>query len=449
MTPFQRHPRDPEAHRATASDGLNRKWGFPRALRVLRRLLSQENGNTLMVVAASMPAVMMSLGLGVEGGMMYLLRRQAQTAADAAAISGGMELVRGQHAAVTGAGRAASAANGFTNGGVVSVAVNNPPEQGTYATDPAAVEAVVSRPHPLLFASLFNAVDPMISARAVAKVHVAGEACVLALRPNAIRGVETSGSASVNLQGCTLAANTKSSSALYMSGSGALYAESLWSAGGIYISGSSSTQFEQPPMEYMWPLPDPYASLPIPTGGGCTTTNASYSAATVTINPGVYCGGISFGSGANVTLNPGTYYVRDGNFNVKAQAVVKGTGVTIILTGTTASTVGAVDINANTDVTLSAPTGSSDTYRGLTFVQQRNGTADSKFNGGSRTKISGGIYFPNTRVTWNGDNTYAAPDCTQVVAAVVTFTGNTTLNNAGCKVRGVKPVSVDLVRLVE
>jgi hypothetical protein len=289
----------------------------------------------------------------------------------------------------------------------------------------------------------------MISARAVAKVHVAGEACVLALRPTAIRGVETSGSASVNLSGCTLAANTKSASALYMSGSGTLYAESLWSAGGIYISGSSSTQFEQPPMEYMWPLPDPYASLPIPTGGSCTANNASYSGTTITINPGVYCGGISFGSGANVTLNPGTYYVRDGNFDAKAQAVVQGTGVTIILTGTTASKVGAVDINGNTDVTLSAPTGTSDTYRGLVFVQQRNGTADSKFNGGSRTKISGGVYFPNTRVTWNGDNTYAAPDCTQIVAAVVTFTGNTTLNNAGCKARGVKPVSVDLVRLVE
>jgi hypothetical protein len=438
MTPRHQHPH-----------AGKRKWSRSGVLRLLRRLLRQEDGNALVMVAASIPAVMMSLGLGVEGGMMYLLRRQAQTAADAAAISGGMELVRGQHATLVTASRAASAANGFANGGTVTVTVNNPPLQGTHATDPSAVEAVVSRPHPLLFASFFNSVDPMISARAVAKVHVAGEACVLALRPTAIRGVETSGSASVNLSGCTLAANTKSASALYMSGSGTLYAESLWSAGGIYISGSSSTQFEQPPMEYMWPLPDPYASLPIPTGGSCTANNASYSGTTITINPGVYCGGISFGSGANVTLNPGTYYVRDGNFDAKAQAVVQGTGVTIILTGTTASKVGAVDINGNTDVTLSAPTGTSDTYRGLVFVQQRNGTADSKFNGGSRTKISGGVYFPNTRVTWNGDNTYAAPDCTQIVAAVVTFTGNTTLNNAGCKARGVKPVSVDLVRLVE
>jgi hypothetical protein len=436
------------AHRQYPHEA-SQKWNASSAWRLLRRLLRQDGGNTLLIVAASMPAVMMSLGLGVEGGMMYLLRRQAQTAADAAAISGGMELVRGHHDTVASAGKTASANNGFTHGGTVTVVVQNPPEQGTYAADPAAVEAIVSRPHPLLFSSLFNTVDPLISARAVAKVHVAGEACVLALRVGATRGVETSGSASVNLQGCTLAANTNSTSALYMSGSGILHAESLWSAGGIYISGSSSTQFEQPPMEYMWALPDPYASLSIPAGGSCTTNNASYSGQTVTINPGVYCGGISFGSGANVTLNPGTYYVRDGNFDVKAQAAVQGTGVTIILTGTTASTVGAVDINANTDVTLSAPTGESDTYRGLVFVQARDATANSKFNGGSRTKISGGLYFPNTRVTWNGDNTYAAPDCTQIVAAVVTFTGNTTLNNAGCKARGVKPVAVDLVRLVE
>jgi hypothetical protein len=420
----------------------------------LRRLLRHDRGNTLVIVAAAMPAIMMGTGMGIEGGMMYLLRRQAQTAADAAAISGGMELVRGQHATLQSASLSASAANGFTHGGAVSVVVNNPPLQGTNAGDPGAVEAIVSKPHTMLFASLFNSEDPVIAARAVARVHLAGEACVLSLHPTALRGVETSGSASVKLAGCTLAANTKSSSALYMSGSGLLHAESLWSAGGIYISGSSSTQFEQPPMEYMWALPDPYSSLSIPAGGACTTTNANYSGTTVTINPGVYCGGMTFGSQSIVTLNPGTYYVRNGNFDVKAQANVQcnctgGAGVTIVLVGTTPSQVGMVDINANTNVTLSAPTGSSEAFRGLVFVQQRDATANSKFNGGSTTRISGGIYMPNTRVQWNGDNTFAAPDCTQIVAATVVFTGNTTLNNAGCKARGVKPVSVDLVRLVE
>lgn len=427
---------------------------FTRFRQLLGRLLKHDRGNTLIIVAASMPAIMMGLGVGIEGGMMYLLRRQAQTAADAAAISGSMELVRGQQAQLQTASLRASANNGFTNGGAVSVVVNNPPLQGENTGNPAAVEAIVSRPHVLLFASLFSSVDPVITARAVARVQVAGEACVLSLHPTINRGVETSGSASVKLAGCTLAANTKSSQALYMSGSGQLWAESLWSAGGIYISGSSSTQFDQPPMQYMWALPDPYASLSIPTGGACTVNNANYAGTTVTINPGVYCGGMTFGSGAVVTLNPGTYYVRNGDFNVKAQATItcncaNGAGVTIVLVGSTAAQVGAVDINANTDVTLSAPTGASEAFRGLVFVQQRDATANSKFNGGSRTKISGGLYFPNTRVTWNGDNTFAAPDCTQVVAATVTFTGNTTLNNSGCKSRGVKPVSVDLVRLVE
>ena len=82
---------------------------------------------------------------------------------------------------------------------------------------------------------------------------------------------------------------------------------------------------------------DPYAGVTMPTmPGGCSNgTNKSYgySASLQTINPGVWCNGVSFGSSAQIKLNPGVYYVNGGNFNVGGAVVMNGTGVTIVLTG--------------------------------------------------------------------------------------------------------------------
>ena len=52
------------------------------------------------------------------------------------------------------------------------------------------------------------------------------------------------------------------------------------------------------------------------------------------LNPGVWCNGVSFTNDAQIKLNPGVYYVNGGNFNVGGAVVMKGTGVTIVLTGT-------------------------------------------------------------------------------------------------------------------
>ena len=46
----------------------------------------------------------------------------------------------------------------------------------------------------------------------------------------------------------------------------------------------------------------------------------------MTINPGVYCNGISVHAGATLTLNPGIYYLDQGSLSVNGGATLTGVG---------------------------------------------------------------------------------------------------------------------------
>ena len=72
-----------------------------------------------------------------------------------------------------------------------------------------------------------------------------------------------------------------------------------------------------------------------------------------------------------------------------------GTGVTIILTG---SSPGSVQTNGNSTIQLSAQT--TGTYAHMLFLQASGATTDSKINGTNSSFYDGGMYFPSTNVTF-------------------------------------------------
>ena len=57
---------------------------------------------------------------------------------------------------------------------------------------------------------------------------------------------------------------------------------------------------------------DPFASLPSPAVGACTQTNYNPGFGNWTLNPGVYCGGITISNGSTAVFNPGTYIIKGG-----------------------------------------------------------------------------------------------------------------------------------------
>jgi hypothetical protein len=425
------------------------------------QLVQDRRGALLATTAVALPVIAGFAGLGVEVGIWYSDKRELQTAADAAALSGAFERVRGNPSGLESAARQEAQRNGFALLSTNTMIVNNPPQSGSRAGDTKAVEVVLTRPHRLLFSKLLMSGDVMIAARSTAAVATTGEACVLALDRIANAALNNQGSATIKMDGCVMASNSISSNAIEITGSATVSAHSLWTAGGADTGGSASVTLARPATTHAWELEDPLASFDMGTVPACSPDppyKTSYGSGSHMLNPGVYCGGLAFNANADVSMSPGIYFVTDGNFFVAASAKVRCTcpnpedGVTIILTKKNTSTIGTVDIRGGADVQLRAPAEPTNPFRGVLFYQDRrapvNTTGVNKFNGGATMKLEGSIYIPQQGVEFQGNNSQSKT-CTQIIARTVSFTGNAYIDNTGCQAAGVQPVTVTQARLVE
>jgi hypothetical protein len=146
----------------------------------------------------------------------------------------------------------------------------------------------------------------------------------------------------------------------------------------------------------------------------------------VTLNPGVYCGGITITGGGTVTFNPGIYIINGGGFNWGGSATLNGSQVMFFITGQNGYTAGPLNASGNGSINLTAP--NSGVYEGLLFFQDRNVTygGTNTFNGNSNSNTTGAFYFPTTALAYSGSSTgrYQA-----LVAKTVSMTGNSTLLN--------------------
>jgi Putative Flp pilus-assembly TadE/G-like len=427
----------------------------------LARLVRDRRGALLATTAAALPVIAGFAGLGIEVGMWYSDKRDLQTAADAAALSGAFERVRGNPSGLQGAARYEAQRNGFAIGGPNTIHVNNPPLAGSRAGETTAVEVVLTRPHKLLFSTLMLSADVDITARSTAAVDTTGEACVLALDRTANAALNNQGSATIKMDGCVMASNSIASNAIEITGSATLSAYSLWTVGGTDTGGSAQVTLARPPTTHAWELDDPLATFDMGSVPACSPNppyKTSWGNGAATLQPGVYCGGLSFNANADITMKPGRYYITDGNFFVAASAKVRcdcpnpEDGVTIILTKKNTANIGTVDIRGGADVQLRAPADSSNPFRGVLFYQDRrapvNTTGVNKFNGGATMKLEGSIYIPQQGVEFQGNNSLSKT-CTQIIARTVSFTGNAYIDNTGCQAAGVQPVTVTQARLVE
>jgi uncharacterized membrane protein len=96
------------------------------------RSLKDAKGQVLVLTALCMALLLGFMAFAVDMGLLFHTKRNIQIAADAAAIAGALDYEYNTSATkAQAAGRAASAANGFTNGsnGTV-VTINVPPSMG-------------------------------------------------------------------------------------------------------------------------------------------------------------------------------------------------------------------------------------------------------------------------------------------------------------------------------
>jgi hypothetical protein len=282
-----------------------------------------------------------------------------------------------------------------------------------------------------------------VASRTVAmKTPGDGKGCVLALNKNASGTITAQGSTNVGLNNCSMYDNSRSSTAMAVDGSAKVSALSVGVVGGI--TGNTSVTTTQGIRTGLYPIPDPYANVQVPSFSGCDHKNFS-AQKKETIYPGVYCGGMKFNANADVTFSPGVYFIDGGEFTVNGGAKLQGTGVTIIFTSSNGSWPTAT-INGGATIDL-RPQTSGDLAGILMFGDRGIPVGTSfKFDGGASQYLGGAVYFPTGDISFSG-GAGTSTTCTQLIGDKIAFTGSSGLA-IDCSGYGVKPIGTSGVRIV-
>lgn len=422
----------------TAERGINLR-------RIASRFLKDESGNYAIITALLAPALLGFAGLATENGLWLYSHQTMQGAADTAAFSAANEYgMAGDNGAnLTTQAGAIAASYGFrdaANG--VTVTVNRPPKSGSHVNSSDAVEVIISQTQPRLFSAIWSDTPVTITARAVA-LGGSPFGCVLALDRSASAAANTQGTPDVTLKNCDLYDDSSDPNALNVGGSARITARTVGVVGGV--SGGSNITTTNGLVTGHPVVPDPYASTSFPSFSGCDRNNFIAKAA-VTINPGVYCNGMTLNAGAIVTMKPGTYYIDRGTLKVNGGATLTGTGVTIVFTSSTGKNWATAAINGGAVVNINAP--NSGPLSGIAIYGDRSIPAGSvfKFNGGSTMVFGGAVYLPTAAIDYAGGGALSTT-CTQLIGDTIQFSGNSSLA-VNCSGYGTRPISM-AAQLVE
>ena len=430
------------------------------------------------------PVVAGTMAVGIETGQWFRIKRQLQTAADAAALAGSIDRIAGKNSTtIETTARYESQRNGFVHGvSNVVVTVYAPPTSGAYVTTAGAVEVVITKKVSMSFgAALYSWMNKSqdgltLRARAVAAqgsvatTTGSAEGCIVALTTANEQGIAFTPFNNFSAD-CTLVSNgsassSNSSASVYLASFANASVKSVWSRGSFYKGTTNSlTTTNAVQLNQTTAAVDPYAGLANPAPGTCTYNPFSAPAGgNITLSPATYCGGLTLSGYSNVSFNPGTYYIVNGDLsisganNVTCNNCTGGAGVTFVLTQTTNNNadIGGVSISAENNVGLSPP--SSGQYAGILFYQDRrvpNGTMTSTarsfyVSSLNNMSLNGAVYFPNNRIEVSSTNNLGnSTTCSVWIGRYVKLSSYNIINSiAGCASYGTTPASIVTVGTV-
>ena len=247
--------------------------------------------------------------------------------------------------------------------------------------------------------------------------------CVMALNSSAQAALQLTGNASITITApkCVIQVNSNSSDAVDMTGNAWIKSAENCFVGKLRTSGKATVS--PAPDASCKSIPDPFSNYPRPAVGPCTFTNFSASGKTMTLQPGVYCGGMNFSGSSNITFAPGLYSVKDGAITESGGSFT-GTGVSFFLTGKGAS----IQLSGKANWHLVAPTGGP--LPGFAIFLEPNGPTglaanSSALSGNSELYFEGIVYLPKQQVSVTGNGEAFAPSpYTSYIGDTLSFTGN-------------------------
>ena len=381
-----------------------------------------EEGAVALLVAFLAVGLLVVAGFTVDFGQAYLMKRNLQTGADAAALAGAQYFMEKLEGPCTAAALAPFAADAEAQADAYMAA--NVPTAVTTGDDLTETcddtntgikaEYTAAADTPMVFGGLATGGDHITVGRAAEASYSAGATCALCfLDPDGI----DAGNADFTVNG---------GGSIHVNGNIAAGPNSFWAAGGITISGTtapSQAQFE-PDWTTAPPIPDPFAYLPMPM----PTTGLSNKTDPCSNGPGIYASVILPNSAC--TLQPGAYVVT-GTWEAKNNTVLSGNGVTLYVK----SPNGKLDFKNGATQNLSAPSTAAlaGWPAGFVVIYDRDNPNPLSIQGNGTTTLSGTVYIPNGAIDFNGNSCLVVNDGSLVAQNVIKANGNTaclTMNNA-------------------
>jgi hypothetical protein len=363
----------------------------------------------LVFVAVSMVVLMGFLAMTLDVGAGNRERRIAQTAADAAALAGAAEIFRNitDPGVIIPAAQAEATRNGFNDADAnvtVQVFYLPGPSTGPYAGNPEYVEVQIDKTIPTIFGGIFNFASLTVHTRAVAGVGSYALNCVYSLDPSGPKAIEVVNGGELTTN-CGVSINSTNPNALDVNNSGQLNTQ----GGGIAIAGGwTGNKTPSPTPSSGAPLfENPLKDLTMPTVGACTYNNFVVTG-TMTLSPGVYCGGITIATGSNTAnLQPGLYIMNGGGITVGTSGQMFGDEITLINTFDSTHVYKPFDFGTGCKAKLTAPT--SGDWKGILMFQDPAAPTGvtNTFACASDVdpELTGTIYFPTQTFFFDGSNT--------------------------------------------
>jgi len=284
------------------------------------------------------------LGLVADVGYMHFIKESAQTAAEAAAQAtvinmytslGGSSWTCATNGVVCATtpttcpsnittpsnsvevGCMYAQSHGFTSTNqwvTYQAGVNSTPTTASGSgTDAYWVTFRAVQKVPQMFSAILGNMSGIVAARATAGIQGASD-CIYALNPTASGAVSVGGTASLT-SACGIYVNSSNGSALGTNGGGTLSAPEYDVVGGV----STHYALSPTPNTGVSHITDPMATLAVPATGPytCDSFHTNYQLQTnsitpVSIDPGVYCGGITVKKGLSTSTRELTsWWVAD------------------------------------------------------------------------------------------------------------------------------------------
>ena len=412
------------------------------------KILFQERGQALVLIAISAIALFAMLGLAVDGSAAFSDRRHAQNAADTAALAAALAKVNGDpYWSLAAVDRA----NANDYGDLVhsTVAVNNPPVSGIYSncadvhfTCTDYVQVVITSDLNTTFARLFginqlhNRVEAVAAAIGQSVPSSLNSNGIVALSPSGC-AVITGGNGNLNITGGGIFSNSDGACAFRCNGNTlTMSVPTITTVGGRDLNGCSISatpidgvkQIAFPPQYEE--LAEPAACALTADLGANYTVTGTGSNKTATLKPGHYSALPLSNQWKNMILEPGVYCINttlDVTDSLQMKAGVtagvflyfKPSSVTTVVTINGSPSINIWGINSDNDASLSA-------YTGFLMYFAPNYSLSSaqtcRLNGNATSSFKGTIYAPYCNVQIGG--TAGMTMQSQLIGYTVDLSGN-------------------------